>query len=110
MRKYSLSVRAAAPAAEETKLTIEDLGLNAEMKAAQDERKAAQEAVQAAQEKEKAAQAAHRGGGKSGVSRRDRSAGSVADGCGNAGSAACHRVFGTRRRSDQRGGILSGRF
>ena len=61
MRKYSLSVRAAAPAAEETKLTIEDLGLNAEMKAAQDERKAAQEAVQAAQEKEKAAQAAHRG-------------------------------------------------
>lgn len=96
MRKYSLSVRAAAllcavcllltgcgqvaspddsgdsgapaptaePAAEETKLTIEDLGLNAEMKAAQDERKAAQEAVQAAQEKEKAAQAAHRGGRK----------------------------------------------
>lgn len=39
MRKYSLPVRAAAPAAEETKLTIEDLGLNAEMKAAQGGRK-----------------------------------------------------------------------
>lgn len=39
MRKNSLPVRAAAPAAEETKLTIEDLGLNAEMKAAQGGRK-----------------------------------------------------------------------